>query len=361
MDVANFEFSTDTKTITIIDAPGHKDFIPNMILGATQADVALLIIDATRGEFESGFEFGGQTREHALLVRSLGIQQLGVIINKMDTVSWSKERFDEIVKKLKIFLKQAGYKEGDVIYVPCSGLNGENLTKPGSCPELLNWYQGPYVLAVIDKFRVPDRSIDKPFRMSVSDIYKNTGSGHFISGRIETGLLAVNDKILMGCNREQGNVKLIHIDDMPQNCGFAGDQISIIQVGIDVNNISVGSIIYEPQYPMPITNRFQARILVFNLKVPITNGFPVIMHHQSLTEPATISKLCAQINKSTGENMKVKPRCLSSNSCALVEIKTSRSICIERYVDYKELGRFMLRVAGTTIAAGMVCHIYDEK
>lgn len=362
MDVANFKFSTDTKTITLIDAPGHKDFIPNMIMGATQADVALLVIDATRGEFESGFEYGGQTREHALLVRSLGIQQLGVIINKLDTVEWSKERFDEIVTKLRTFLKQAGYKEKDVTYVPCSGLNGENLAKPAKNPNLLAWYNGPNVLDTIDKFYVPKRPIDKPFRMPISDIYKSSGTGgYFLSGRIETGVLAVNDKILMGSNREQGNIKVIHIDDMPQNCAFSGDQVSIMQSGIDVNNITVGSIIYDPQYPVPVTSHFQARILVFNLKVPITKGFPVIMHHQSLTEPVIISKICAQINKSTGENMNVKPRCLGSHSCALVEIKTSRPICIENYVDYKDLGRFMLRVSGTTIAAGMVCHIYDEK
>uniref|UniRef100_A0A1A9W551 Tr-type G domain-containing protein n=1 Tax=Glossina brevipalpis TaxID=37001 RepID=A0A1A9W551_9MUSC len=360
MDVGNFRFETETKSIALIDAPGHKDFIPNMISGATQADTALLVIDATRGEFESGFELGGQTREHALLVRSLGIQQLGVIINKLDTVSWSKERFDEIVQKLRTFLKQAGYRETDVTYVPCSGLTGENLAGPATDTFLTSWYKGPHVLAVIDNFKIPERSMDRPFRMSVSDIFKGTGAGFCISGRVETGALGVNDKVLMGASREQAHVKSLLIDELPQNTVFAGDQVSVTLSGIDMNNVTVGSFIYDPQHPMPITTRFQARILVFNIKVPITKGHPVLLHHQSLIEPAVISKLIAQINKSTGEMTKTKPRCLGNHSCALVELKISRPICIENYVDFKELGRFMLRVAGVTVAAGMVTLIYDK-
>ncbi|KAM7359146.1 translation elongation factor EF-1alpha (GTPase) HBS1 [Cochliomyia hominivorax] len=357
MDVGHFRFETESKVITLLDAPGHKDFIPNMISGATQADVALLVIDATRGEFESGFDLGGQTREHAILVRSLGVNQLGVVINKLDTVGWSKERFDEIVQKLKGFLKQAGFKESDVTYTPCSGLTGENLSKPATEEALTSWYKGPHLLAVIDNFKIPERSIDKPFRMSVSDIFKGTGAGFCISGRIETGVLAINDKVLVGPLREQAQVKSLLIDEMPQNTVFAGDQVSVTLSGIDVNNIMVGHIICDPQHPIPVTSRFQARILVFNVKVPITIGFPVLLHHQSLIEPAVICKLNAQIHKGTGEVVKKKPRCLGNNSCALVELETTRPICIERYADFKELGRVMLRVSGVTIAAGMVTKI----
>ncbi|XP_075159400.1 translation elongation factor EF-1alpha (GTPase) HBS1 [Haematobia irritans] len=357
MDVGHFRFETDTKVITLLDAPGHKDFIPNMISGATQADVALLVIDATRGEFESGFDLGGQTREHALLVRSLGVNQLGVVINKLDTVGWSKERFDEIVQKLKAFLKQAGFKDSDVSYTPCSGLTGENLAKPATEPALTAWYKGPHLLAVIDKFKIPERSIDKPFRMSVSDIFKGTGSGFCISGRIETGVLCVNDRVLVGSLREQGQVKSLLIDELSQNTVFAGDQVTVTLSGVDINNMMVGSILCAPQHPIPVTTRFQARILVFNVKVPITIGFPVLLHHQSLIEPAVISKLNAQIHKGTGEVVKKKPRCLGNNSCALVELETTRPICIECYSDFKELGRIMLRVSGVTIAAGMVTKI----
>jgi len=145
--------------VTLLDAPGHRDFIPNMICGANQADCAILVVDATRGEFETGFEQGGQTREHALLVRSLGVNQICVAINKLDNENWSKERFDEIEAKLKVFLKQAGFKESDVSYIPCSGLAGVNLVKPATEPELLKWYNGPTLIQVVGKFLI---GIQKP-------------------------------------------------------------------------------------------------------------------------------------------------------------------------------------------------------
>ncbi|XP_037922498.1 HBS1-like protein isoform X1 [Hermetia illucens] len=358
MDVGSSRIETSSKIVTLLDAPGHKDFIPNMISGATQADVALLVVDATRGEFETGFEQGGQTREHALLVRSLGVSQLGVVVNKLDTVGWSKERFDEIVTKMKSFLKQAGFKESDVVYVPCSGLTGENLVKPATEAELVSWYKGPTLLNVIDNFKLPERSIDKPFRMSVSDIFKGTGSGFCISGRIETGVLCVNDKVLVGPSREQAQIKSIMIDEASVTAAFAGDQVSVSLSGnIDIANISVGFIICDPANPIPIVTRMQARIIVFNVKVPITLGYPVLLHHQSLIEPATIVKLNAQLHKGTGEVIKKKPRCLGNNSCALVEIETSRPIGVELYADVKELGRIMLRVSGVTIAAGLITKI----
>uniref|UniRef100_A0A1L8DRS6 Putative translation elongation factor ef-1 alpha/tu n=1 Tax=Nyssomyia neivai TaxID=330878 RepID=A0A1L8DRS6_9DIPT len=357
MDVGSSRFETDTKIITLLDAPGHKDFIPNMISGATQADVALLVVDATTGEFETGFELGGQTREHALLVRSLGVSQLGVVVNKLDTVNWSQERFDEIVGKLRVFLKQAGFKEGDITYIPCSGLTGENLVKVPSDEKLIQWYTGPTLVSVIDKFKTPERSVEKPFRMSVNDIFKGTGSGLCISGRIETGVVCLNDKVLVSPSREQGQVKSIQIDEVSHSSAFAGDQVSITLSGADISNISVGHIICDMTNPVPIATRFRARIIVFNVRVPITIGFPVLLHHQSSIEPGSIVKLKAQLHKGSGEVIKKNPRCLGNNSCALVEIETTKPICVEKYSDIKELGRIMLRVGGVTIAAGLITEI----
>uniref|UniRef100_A0A7G3B0L8 Putative translation elongation factor ef-1 alpha/tu n=1 Tax=Lutzomyia longipalpis TaxID=7200 RepID=A0A7G3B0L8_LUTLO len=357
MDVGSSRFETDNKIITLLDAPGHKDFIPNMISGATQADVALLVVDATTGEFETGFESGGQTREHALLVRSLGVSQLGVVVNKLDTVNWSQERFDEIVGKLRVFLKQAGFKEADITYIPCSGLTGENLVKPPSDEKLTRWYKGPTLVNVIDNFKTPERSVEKPFRMSVSDIFKGTGSGLCISGRIETGVVCLNDKVLVCPSREQGQVKSIQIDEVSQNSAFAGDQVSITLSGADISNISVGHIICDMANPVPVATRFRARIIVFNVRVPITIGFPVLLHHQSSIEPGSIVKLKAQLHKGSGEVIKKNPRCLGNNSCALVEIETVKPICVEKYSDIKELGRIMLRVGGVTIAAGLITEI----
>lgn len=359
MDVGRAQFETKTKKVIILDVPGHADFIPNMITGAGQADVALLVVDATRGEFESGFELGGQTREHALLVRSLGVNQLAVAVNKLDTTNWSQERFNEITKKLKLFLKQAGFKDSDVTFVPCSGLTGENLVKAPTEAELLKWYNGPCLLEVIDKFNVPLRPVSKPFRMSVNDIFKGTGSGFCVAGRIENGVLNKGDKVLVCPSKEMAEVRSLSINELVSNIAFAGDQVVVTLSGVEMQNVSVGFILSDPIQQVPVTIRFEARLVVFNVKVPITKGFPVLIHHQSLVESANIVKLKALLNKSTGEVMKKKPRCLGNNSVAVVDIEVSRPICIERYKDVKELGRVMLRVAGVTIAAGLVTDIYN--
>lgn len=357
MDVGRAQFETKTKKVIVLDAPGHADFIPNMITGAGQADVALLVVDATRGEFESGFDFGGQTREHALLVRSLGVSQLAVAINKLDTTNWSQERFTEISKKLKIFLKQAGFKESDVTYVPCSGLTGENVAKHPIEAELLKWYKGPCLLDVIDKFNVPERPVSKALRMSINDVYKGTGSGFCVAGRIENGMISKGDKILVCPTKEMCEVRNLSINDLSSNVAFAGDQVSVTLSGVDMQNVNIGYILSDPVQVVPVTTRFEARIVVFNVKVPITKGFPVLIHYQSLVESANIVKLKQLLNKSTGELIKKKPRCLGNNSVAVVEIEVSKPICIERYKDVKELGRVLLRVAGVTIAAGLVTGI----
>lgn len=357
MDVGRSQFETDSKLVTLLDAPGHKDFIPNMISGAGQADVALLVVDATRGEFETGFDYGGQTREHALLVRSLGVSQLAVAINKLDTVSWSQERFNEITQKLKVFLKQAGFKENDVTFVPCSGLTGQNLVEKPTENELLSWYNGPRLIDVIDNFRSPDRPISKPFRLSVNDIFKGTGSGFCVSGRVETGSLNVGERVLICPSRELATVKALAIEEVSQQTVFAGDQVSVTLSGIEMQNVSIGYILCDPQSPVQIASKFQARLVVFNVTVPITRGFPVVVHHQSLVEPAAISKLISQLNKSTGEIIKKHPRCLGNNSSAMVEMQISRPIALEVYSDCKELGRIMIRVGGVTIAAGLITKV----
>ena len=195
--------------------------------------------------------------------------------------------------------------------------------------------------------------------MSVSDIYKGTGSGFCLSGRIASGHVCVNDKILVCPSKEQGQVKNLTIDELPINTAFAGDQVSVTLSGIDASNVSVGSILSELSNPVPLATKIQVRIIVFNVTTPITIGYPVLMHHHSLIEPATISKLKAQLHKGTGEVIKKNPRVLGNNSCALVELNFQRAIAIERYSDLKEMGRVMLRVGGVTIAAGLVTDILN--
>lgn len=206
---------------------------------------------------------------------------------------------------------------------------------------------------------MPERSVDKSLRMSVTDVFKGI-SGLSVTGRIETGVLRRNDTILVCPMREQATIKQINVDEsnsVSNSLAFAGDQVVITLSGIDAPNVTVGSVICHAKDIVPIASRFQARIIVFNIKMPITNGFPVVLHLQSLSEAAVIVKLKSQLHKGTGEVIKKNPRCLTNNSCAVVEIEVSRPICIEKYANFKELGRVMLRVAGVTIAAGLVTKI----
>nr|BAE01206.1 unnamed protein product [Macaca fascicularis] len=359
MDVGMTKFETTTKVITLMDAPGHKDFIPNMITGAAQADVAVLVVDASRGEFEAGFETGGQTREHGLLVRSLGVTQLAVAVNKMDQVNWQQERFQEITGKLGHFLKQAGFKESDVAFIPTSGLSGENLITRSQSSELTKWYKGLCLLEQIDSFKPPQRSIDKPFRLCVSDVFKDQGSGFCITGKIEAGYIQTGDRLQAMPPNETCTVKGITLHDEPVDWAAAGDHVSLTLVGMDIIKINVGCIFCGPKEPIKACTRFRARILIFNIEIPITKGFPVLLHYQTVSEPAVIKRLISVLNKSTGEVTKKKPKFLTKGQNALVELQTQRPIALELYKDFKELGRFMLRYGGSTIAAGVVTEIKE--
>uniref|UniRef100_A0A671W9E2 HBS1-like protein n=1 Tax=Sparus aurata TaxID=8175 RepID=A0A671W9E2_SPAAU len=346
MDVGMTKFETNSKVVTLMDAPGHKDFIPNMITGAAQADVAVLVVDASRGEFEAGFEAGGQTREHALLVRSLGVTQLAVAVNKMDQVNWQQERFKDITSKLGHFLKQAGFKESDVFYIPTSGLSGENLVTRSSVSQLTSWYSGPSLLE-----QIGNRLLRLHF------FFPDQGSGFCVTGKIEAGYIQTGEKILAMPPNETCNVKGITLHDEALDWAAAGDHVSLTVTGMDIIKINVGCVFCDPKEPIRVCTRFRARILLFNIEVPITQGFPVLLHYHTVSEPATIRKLISVLHKSSGEVLKKKPKCLSKGMNAIVEIQTQRPVSLELYKDYKELGRFMLRYVGSTIAAGVVTEV----
>lgn len=362
MDVGQNWFETKTKGVRLLDAPGHRDFIPNMISGAYQADVAILVVNATRGEFEAGFDAGGQTREHAVLVRSLGVSQLIVAVNKLDTVDWSQSRFLEIVEKLKQFLKASvGFRDSDVTYVPVSGLTGDNLVKESD----IDWYDGCTLLEAIDKLRAPPRLIEKPFRMAASDVYKPAvTSGLAVAGRIESGFVMVNDKVLVQPLNELATVKSIENSEGVVNMNmiaFAGEHVGLILSNIDAaTSVNAGMIVVDPTMPLPVTRHFGAKIVVFTVDVPITKGFSCVLHHGSVQTAANVKKLVGLLDRSTGDVSKTqkRPRLLTKGANAVVEITTDSPVCIDLYSNVKELGRFMLRTGGKTIAAGMVTATY---
>ncbi|KAL3867651.1 hypothetical protein ACJMK2_040522 [Sinanodonta woodiana] len=361
MDIAQTQFETPGKIVTLLDAPGHRDFIPNMITGTAQADVGILVVNATKGEFETGFESGGQTREHALLARSLGVSQLIIAVNKMDTVDWSKSRYDEIVKKMSMFMKQAGYKEENISCIPCSGLTGENLAQSSKEPLFSSWYKGNTLVEQIDKFTPVSRPVDKPFRLYIGDIFKGMGGGISVTGKIASGSVKLGDRVLVMPAMELAIVKGITINEESVNCAFAGDHVTVVVTGVDITNLNIGSILCSTEVPMKAATRIRARVVLFNLELPMTKGYTVVFHYQSLTEPAIVKRLVSQLNKSSGEVIKTRPKCLTKNTSAVIEIEFERPICLELFKDNKDLGRFMLRNSGHTIAAGLIEEVLKTK
>ncbi|KAH9417478.1 HBS1-like protein [Dermatophagoides pteronyssinus] len=357
IDIGYHCFETKKRIVNILDAPGHRDFIPNMIQGTTKADVAMLVIDATKGEFESGFEAGGQTQEHILLLRSFGITQVAIVINKMDNIDFDQERYNQIVDKIRKFLKQVGFKDQSVEYIPCSGMTGDNLIELSKNPNF-NWYNGPTVIDIIDNFTCSQRIVDKPFRMSINDLFKGQTSGIYLSGKIDYGYVELNQKLLILPVVEYGTVKNIIIDNQNQTEAFAGDFVYLNIVQSDGLEISIGNVICDILSPCTMATKFEARIVTFGtIGTPLINGSSLIIYSVCLNEVVTLTKLCSQLDKNKNEVIKKNPRLIGKNQAAIVQITTTKPICIETFENSKEYGRFVLRSEHFTMGTGIVTKI----
>ena len=376
IDIALTNFQTPHKDAVLLDAPGHVDFIPAVISGAAQADAAILVVDATRGEFETGFSSGGQTREHTFLVRSLGVRSLVVVVNKMDNVDWSWNRFSDIVEQLGPFLKQAGFNlVDDVQFVAASGLTGDNLTerrhvkilKGSSHPQLEDAETGkfsalPSLVEAIDQMKQPERMVDKPTRVCVTDIFKGMSGGVFLGAKVVAGKIEGKQKLVLLPPAETCDIKQVEARDSKANKAFAGDIVTVVATGVDMNRFYRGCILCDPLIPCRVTNRFQARIIMFqNANTILIKGTPIEVHINGVHESAEVRHLISLLNKNSGELIQKKPRCIVQNSSAIIQLKLSRVVCCELYEDNKDLGRFMIRSYGKTIAAGLITKIKSAK
>ncbi|KAH9482958.1 HBS1-like protein [Psilocybe cubensis] len=370
MDVALQSLETPHRQITILDAPGHKDFIPNMISGASQADCALLVVDATTGEFESGFQKGGQTREHLLLVRSLGVAQVIVAVNKLDQVEWSRARYEEICEELRPFLIQSGFQPSKTKFVPVGAVQGINLVGRDKVlgAQLSEWYKGPTLVDLLDVLVPPARDIISPLRVPISNISKRQNLGASVSGRLCGGVVQVGEKLRVLPGDETAIVKGIDIEDQSVPWAASGSNVVLHLTAIDPVHLHTGSVLCPPTDLVPLAVVFTARIIVFDIQVPITAGTSVELYHHSRDVPATTSKLITTIDRATGKAIKSNPRVLTKNTSAEVEITlrgtkvsgstmTTRGIAIEPFAVNKDMGRILIRRGGETIAAGVVLEI----
>ncbi|KAI5480838.1 elongation factor 1 alpha-like protein [Pseudohyphozyma bogoriensis] len=364
IDVAIDGFETSTKRFTLIDAPGHRDFIPNMISGAAQADTAVLVIDGSTGGFERGFEGGGQTREHAVLVRSLGVQQLVVAVNKLDMVGWAQSRFEGIREALTPFLSQSGFAPTKVFFVPVGATSGENLVERTNA-NLKSWYIGPTLVEQLDVLEVPPRALDSPLRIPVSNVFRGqsaTASGLAISGRIESGIIQVGEQLAALPGDGTGVVRSLEVDGVLVPWAVAGVNATVYLSGLDPRNLSVGTVLCPVSQMVPVASSFLAQIVVFDPGYPITAGASVELFHHSRDIPATIVALEATLDKTTGAVLRKNPRMLTKGASARVRIQlrpmnsstTKTEIPIEPFSVNKSMGRVLFRRGGETIAAGIV-------
>ncbi|MBS7641072.1 MAG: translation elongation factor EF-1 subunit alpha [Candidatus Bathyarchaeia archaeon] len=356
IDLRYLKFETPKYFFTIIDAPGHRDFVKNMITGASQADAAVLVISAKKGEFEAGIGPGGQTREHAFLAFTLGVRQLIVLVNKMDdpTVNWSKQRYEEIKDQVSRMLKLVGYKVDKVPFIPVSGWLGDNLIKPSSN---MPWYSGPTLLEALDYFEVPPKPIDKPLRVPIQDVYSITGVGTVPVGRVETGVLKEGDTIVIMPLGKTGEVKSIETHHVRIPRAEPGDNIGFNVKGIAKHEIKRGDVAGHPNNPPTVAKEFIGQIFVIYHPTAIAAGYTPVMHIHTAQVAVRFAELLKKIDPRSGQVVEEKPAFLKTGDAALVRFEPIRPVCMENYSEIPQLGRFAIRDMGTTIAAGVVKEI----
>jgi len=360
IDLRFEKFETDKVFFTIIDAPGHRDFIKNMITGTSQADAAILVVSARRGEFEVGVGPGGQTREHAYLARTLGVTQIAVAINKMDepeTVKYSEERYNECKKEMESLLKVVGYDTSKVYFVPVSGWIGDNLVKRS---DKMPWYKGPTLLEVLNTFQEPPKPLDKPLRIPVQDVYSITGIGTVPVGRVETGVLKIGDNLVFMPANSRGECKDIetHHTKIPE--AIPGDNVGFNVRGLAKNDVHRGDVAGKADSPPTVANEFIGRIIVVYHPTAIAAGYTPVMHAHTATTSATLTELIQKIDARSGQVTQEKPDFLKTGDAALVKIRPLRPLAIESYKEFPQLGRFAIRDMGSTIAVGVVEQVTEK-
>jgi elongation factor 1 alpha-like protein len=343
IDIATNKFETEKTSFTILDAPGHRDFIPNMIAGASQADFAVLVIDASTGSFESGLK--GQTKEHALLVRSMGVQRIIIAVNKLDTVQWSEERFTEIKNQVSAFLIAAGFQSKNIAFIPCSGLLGDNITRHSTEPAA-SWYTGPTLVEELDSSEPVLRAFKKPLRLTIGDIFRGGVQNPLsVGGRIESGSLQVADALLAQPSGEKCFVKGLEIDNEATDWAVAGQNVTVHLSGIEEQYLKVGDVLCSPSSPIKTVQQFTAKVLAFEFITPMQ----IDIHRGRLHAPGKIKEIVAVLDKGTGATVgKKRPRIVKPGQVARVVVE------LEMAVPLEAPGRVVLRSNGETVAAGLL-------
>lgn len=351
IDIAHKRFDTAKFYFTVVDCPGHRDFVKNMITGASQADAAILVVAAPDGVME-------QTKEHVFLARTLGITQLIIAINKMDAVKYEQKRFEEVKKELTQLIGMVGYKAADILFIPMSSYKGVNISKKS--PET-PWYNGPTLLEALDTLKEPAKPTDKPFRLPIQDVYSISGIGTVPVGRIETGIMKKGMKVSFMPANKDGEIKSIEMHHEEQPQALPGDNVGFNVRGVGKNDIRRGDVCGPADIPPTVADEFTAQIVVLQHPSALTVGYTPVFHCHTAQVACTFVELRKKLDPRSGETKEENPTFLKSGDAAIVQIKPSRPMVIESVKEIPQLGRFAIRDMGTTIAAGMCIAVQPKQ
>ncbi|MBC7218973.1 MAG: translation elongation factor EF-1 subunit alpha [Hadesarchaea archaeon] len=352
IDLAHKKFETDKYYFTIIDAPGHRDFVKNMITGASQADAAVLVVAADDGIMP-------QTREHAALAFTLGVGQLVVVINKMDLVNYKEEVYNKLKAEIIDLLKAVGYRNPEkFVFVPTASFHGENVVKRS---ENMKWYTGPVFYEALDTFVVPPKPIEKPLRVPVQDVYSITGVGTVPVGRVETGVMKVGDTIIFEPAGVTGEVKSIemHHESIPQ--AEPGDNIGFNVRGVEKTAIKRGDVAGHTKSPPTVVKEFTARIAVLQHPTAITAGYTPVFHAHTAQVACTITEITQKIDPKTGAPVQENPEFIKKGDMATIKVVPTKPMVLEKASEIPQLSRFAIRDMGMTIAAGVCVDLVKAK
>ena len=366
IDISLWKFETAKYYVTIIDAPGHRDFIKNMITGTSQADCAVLVVAAGTGEFEAGISKNGQTREHALLAYTLGVKQMIVAVNKMDTTEppYSEKRFGEIKDEVSAYIKKIGYAAQGVPFVPISGWHGDNMIEP---TEKMPWYKGwsierkegnasgKTLLEALDSVVPPARPTDKPLRLPLQDVYKIGGIGTVPVGRVETGILKPNMVVSFAPSNLQTEVKSIEMHHEALEEALPGDNVGFNVKNVSVKELRRGFVASDIKNdPAQETANFTAQVIVLNHPGQIGAGYAPVLDCHTAHIACKFAELLEKVDRRSGKTIEEAPKFLKSGEAAMVKMIPSKPMCVEKFSDYPPLGRFAVRDMRQTVAVGVI-------
>jgi len=354
IDIALWKFETPKFMITIIDAPGHRDFIKNMITGTSQADCAILIIDSTTGGFEAGISKDGQTREHALLAYTLGVKQMIVGLNKFDdkTVDYKEERYEEIKKEVGAYIKKVGYNAEKVHFVPISGWTGDNMMEKS---DKMPWYKGPCLLEALDTIEPPKRPTDKPLRLPLQDVYKIGGIGTVPVGRVETGVLKPGMVVRFSPTEKETEVKSVEMHHEALTEAVPGDNVGFNVKNLSVKDIRRGFVTSDTKRePATETASFMAQVIILNHPGQIANGYAPVLDCHTAHIACKFAEIEQKIDRRSGKSIEDNPKFVKSGDACIVKLIPSKPMCVESFTDYPPLGRFAVRDMRQTVAVGVV-------